>query len=81
MLDGVENAGTAERGSGFDATVEYVEFLGSFARVELGSAGERLLMDLPIAQLERFEVREGSTVRAVVPRDAVRIYAGAPPDA
>ena len=65
---------------GFDATVEYVEFLGSFARVELASAGERLLMDLPITQVQRFDVMEGSTVRAVVPRDAVRIYAGAPPD-
>ena len=81
VLDGARIAGSTERGTGFDATVEYVEFLGSFARVEVQSAGERLLMDLPIAQVERFDVREGSTVRAVVPRDAVRIYAGAPPDA
>ena len=72
-----EKAGLA---GGFDATVGYVEFLGSFARVELAGAGERLLMDLPIAQVQRFDVTEGSTVRAVVPRDAVRIYAGAPPD-
>ena len=72
-----EEAGLA---GGFDATVGYVEFLGSFARVELAGAGERLLMDLPIAQVQRFDVTEGSTVRAVVPRDAVRIYAGAPPD-
>ena len=81
VLDSARIAGSAEHGSGFDATVEYVEFLGSFARVEVESAGERLLMDLPIAQVERFDVREGSTVRAVVPREAVRIYAGAPPDA
>ena len=77
------NSGAAEEvgaAEGFDATVEYVEFLGSFARVELASAGERLLMDLPISQVQRFDVMEGSTVRAVVPRDAVRIYAGAPPD-
>ena len=72
--------GNADTHVGFDATVEYVEFLGSFARVGLGVAGERLLMDLPIAQVQRFEVTEGSTVRAVVPADAVRIYAGAPPD-
>ena len=72
--------GNADADGGFDATVEYVEFLGSFARVELSTAGERLLIDLPIAQLQRFEVTEGSTVRAVVPPDAVRIYAGAPPD-
>ena len=72
--------GNADAGGGFDATVEYVEFLGSFARVGLGVSGERLLMDLPIAQVQRFEVTEGSTVRAVVPADAVRIYAGAPPD-
>ena len=74
------NAGSADRGSAFDAKVEYVEFLGSFARARLASAGERLLMDLPIAQIQRFEVQEGSTVRAVVPRDAVRLYAGTPPD-
>ena len=74
------NAGSTDRDSVFDATVEYVEFLGSFARAELSSAGERLLMDLPIAHVRRFGVRERSTVRAVVPRGAVRIYAGAPPD-
>ena len=71
--------GNADADGGFDATVEYVEFLGSFARVGLGVAGERLLMDLPIAQVQRFEVTEGSTVRAVVPADAVRIYAGRRP--
>ena len=76
-----EAAGNANGDGGFDATVEYVEFLGSFARAGLTSAGERLLMDLPIAQVERFGVTEGSTVRAMVPRDAVRIYAGTPPDA
>lgn len=75
-----EGAGNPDQGRGFNATVEYVEFLGSFARVELDSAGERLLMDFPIAQIERFEVREGRTVRAVVPPGAVRIYAGTPPD-
>ena len=77
---GAGDAGNADADGGFDATVEYVEFLGSFARVELSTAGERLLMDLPIAQVQRFEATEGSTVRAVVPPDAVRIYAGAPPD-
>ena len=77
---GAMATGNADADGGFDATVEYVEFLGSFARVELSTAGERLLIDLPIAQLQRFEVTEGSTVRAVVPPDAVRIYAGAPPD-
>ena len=71
--------GAGERDSSFDATVEYVEFLGSFARVDLASAGERLRMDMPIAQIQRFHVKEGNTVRAAVPRDAVRIYAGAPP--
>ena len=80
VLDGAEAAGSTGRGSVVDAAVEYVEFLGSFARVELKGAGERLVMDLPIAQVERFDVEEGSTVRAVVPRDAVRIYPGAPPD-
>ena len=82
-LEGTESAGTVDardRGGAFDATVEYVEFLGSFARVELGGAGERLLMDLPIAQVQRFEVREGSIVRVAVPRDAVRLYAGTRPD-
>ena len=72
--------GNADADGGFDATVEYVEFLGSFARVGLGVSGERLLMDLPIAQVQRFEVTEGNTVRAIVPADAVRIYAGTPPD-
>ncbi|MCY4468187.1 MAG: putative 2-aminoethylphosphonate ABC transporter ATP-binding protein [Thiotrichales bacterium] len=71
--------GADDRHGGFDATVEYVEFLGSFARVQLSSAGESLLMDLPIAQIERFGVEEGRSVRAVVPPDSVRIYAGAPP--
>ena len=75
------SAGHANRDGGFDATVEYVEFLGSFARVELDCAGERLLMDLSIARAQHFGVTEGSTVRASVPREAVRIYAGAPPDA
>ena len=74
-------AGHANRDGGFDATVEYVEFLGSFARVELDCAGERLLMDLSIARAQHFGVTEGSTVRAAVPREAVRIYAGTPPDA
>ena len=80
---GVPPAGTTvptDRGNVFEATVEYLEFLGSFARAELASAGGRLLMDLPIAQVRRHDVREQSTVRALVPRDAVRIYAEAPPD-
>ena len=76
-----EAAAPASRDGGFDATVEYVEFLGSFARVELDCAGERLLMDLSMARAQHFGVTEGSTVRAAVPREAVRIYAGAPPDA
>ena len=74
-------AGHADRDGGFDATVEYVEFLGSFARVGLDCGGERLLMDLSIARAQHFGVTEGSTVRAAVPREAVRIYAGTPPDA
>ena len=73
------NAGIANHGGAMDARVEYVEFLGSFARVELASAGERLRMDLPIAQVQRFGLAAGSAVRAMVPPDAVRIYAGAPP--
>ena len=76
-----ETAAPASRDGGFDATVEYVEFLGSFARVELDCAGERLLLDLSMARAQHFGVTEGSTVRAAVPREAVRIYAGAPPDA
>ena len=76
-----EAAGDAKRDGGFDARVGYVEFLGSFARVELGGDGVRLLMDLSIARAQHFGVTEGSTVRAAVPREAVRIYAGAPPDA
>ena len=76
-----EAAAPASRDGGFDATVEYVEFLGSFARVELDCAGERLLLDLSMARAQHFGVTEGSTVRAAVPREAVRIYAGAPPDA
>ena len=80
VLEGAGSTESADRDSVFDATVEYVEFLGSFARAELSSAGERLLMDLPIAHVRRFGVRERSTVRAVVPRGAVRIYAGAPLD-
>ena len=78
---GLVDAGNEGRGNAFDATVKYVEFLGSFARVELDGAGERLLMDLPIAQVQRFGLTDGSAVRAVVPRDSVRIYPGAPPDA
>ena len=69
-----------DQGSVFEATVNYIEFLGSFARAGLAIAGERLLMDLPIAQIRRHDVRERSPVRVVVPRDAVRIYAEAPPD-
>ena len=76
-----EAAGHASRDAGFDATVQYVEFLGSFARVELDCAGERLLMDLSLARAQHLGVTEGGTVRAAVPREAVRIYAGAPPDA
>ena len=79
---GVPPAGavvTTDQGSVFEATVNYLEFLGSFARVGLAIAGERLLMDLPIAQVRRHDVRERSTVRVMVPRDAVRIYAEAPP--
>ena len=79
---GVPPAGavvTTDQGSVFQATVNYLEFLGSFARVGLAIAGERLLMDLPIAQVRRHDVRERSTVRVVVPRDAMRIYAEAPP--
>ena len=76
-----EAAGPASPDGGFDATVGYVEFLGSFARVELDCEGVRLLMDLSMARAQHFGVTEGSTVRAAVPREAVRIYAGAPPDA
>ena len=76
---GAGDAAGTDSGTGFDATVEYVEFLGSFARVRLDGAGERLLMDLPIAHLQRHNVAAGSTVRAAVPPDAVRIYAQAPP--
>ncbi len=75
-----ENDVAADRSGGIGATVEYVEFLGSFARVELASAGVRLRMDLPIAQVQRFDLAAGSAVRAMVPPGAVRIYAGAPPD-
>ncbi|MCY4350641.1 MAG: putative 2-aminoethylphosphonate ABC transporter ATP-binding protein [Thiotrichales bacterium] len=75
------NADIAPRdGAAVDATVEYVEFLGAFARVELACNGERLRMDLPIAQVQRFDLTAGSAVRAMVPREAVRLYAGAPPD-
>ena len=83
LLDsgGSETAVHASRDAGFDATVQYVEFLGSFARVELDCEGVRLLMDLSMARAQHFGVTEGSTVRAAVPREAVRIYAGAPPDA
>ena len=80
-LEGIESTEIASRGSAIEATVDHLEFLGSFVRAGLAIAGERLLLDLPIAQVHRFEMREGSTVRAVVPRDAVRIYAGTPPDA
>ena len=76
-----EAAGHANPGDGFDATVGFVEFLGSFARVELDCEGVRLLMDLSMARAQHFGVTEGSTVRAAVPREAVRIYADAPPDA
>ena len=79
-LEGAGSTETADRGSVIDATVDHLEFLGSFVRAGLVSAGERLLLDLPIAQVRRFDVQEGSAVRAVVPRDAVRIYAGTPPD-
>ena len=79
-LEGTGSTETADRDSIIDATVDHLEFLGSFVRAGLVSAGERLLLDLPIAQIRRFDMQEGSTVRAVVPRDAVRIYAGAPPD-
>ena len=80
VLDSGEAAATTDRGNVFEATVEYLEFLGSFARAELASAGGRLRMDLPIAQVKRHDVREQGTVRVRVPRDAVRIYAEAPPD-
>ena len=80
-LEGIESTEIASRGSAIEATVDHLEFLGSFVRAGLAIAGEHLLLDLPIAQVHRFEMREGSTVRAVVPRDAVRIYAGTPPDA
>ena len=76
-----EAAGHASPDGGFDARVGFVEFLGSFARVELDCEGVRLLMDLSMARAQHFGVTEGSTVRAAVPREAVRIYAGAPPDA
>ena len=76
-----EAAGGAARDGAFAATVGYVEFLGSFARVELGCDGVRLLMDLSIGRAQHLGVTEGSTVRAAIPREAVRIYAGAPPDA
>ena len=76
-----EAAGHANPGDGFDATVGFVEFLGSFARVELDCEGVRLLMDLSMARAQHFGVTEGSTVRAAIPREAVRIYADAPPDA
>ena len=79
-LEGTGSADAVARGSAIDATVEYVEFLGSFARVELAADGERLRMDLPTADVQRFDVVEREIVRAVVPSDAVRIYAGTPPD-
>ena len=80
---GVPPARTAtatDRGRVFEETVEYLECLGSFARAELGSHGGRLPPDLPSAQVRRHDVRERSTVRALAPRDAVRIHAEAPPD-
>ena len=76
----VDRAESDDEGADFDAVVGYVEFLGAFARVELGCAGERLLVDVPIAQVQRLDVTEGCAVRASVPRDAVRIYTEAPPD-
>ena len=73
-------ATAADRGSVFEATVEYLECLGSFARAELGSHGGAPA-DGPADRAGPAPRRAGAKHGAgVAPRDAVRIHAEARPD-
>ena len=65
--------------NGFKARIETMAFLGSFFRADLAAdaIGEvRLRADLPIAEVRRLGLTEGSALPAALPPECLRIYPG-----
>jgi iron(III) transport system ATP-binding protein len=76
-LDGDDTTGTA-----VPAAIEYVEFLGAFARVALAlqtGAEHRMRADVPTAHARQLALREGARVDVVLSGDDVRLYRERPP--
>jgi len=69
--------GQAQRGNGFDARVEYLEFLGSFWRLSLASArlGEvALTADLSGNAMRRLSIKAGSQVAVELPAERILVF-------
>jgi len=64
------------------ATIEYVEFLGAFARVSLAlatGAAHAVRADVPTAHARDLALREGTKVEVSLSGDDVRLYPGPAP--
>jgi len=67
-------------GTPVPATIEYVEFLGAFARVSLAldtGGAHRVLADVPTAHARELALEEGTRVAVALSGDDVRVYRGA----
>ncbi len=77
LVQGAEGEGE----NTFQATVMETEFLGSFIRAELalpGVAEQRLRADFSINLVRRLNIEDGGQVTVALPKDRLRLYAGAP---
>ncbi|MCZ4282961.1 putative 2-aminoethylphosphonate ABC transporter ATP-binding protein [Kiloniella laminariae] len=65
----------------FEAEIKYMEFMGSFFRVDLmsksASADAHIKGDFSINMVRRTGVKEGDTIRVSIPKDRLTIYPGA----
>jgi iron(III) transport system ATP-binding protein len=77
--DLVVQAAPSARANTFEATVEGIEFLGSFVRADLalaGHAGPRCCADFSINMVRREAIEVGQTVNVTLPPDRLRVFAG-----
>ena len=74
---------TLQRAEGsVPATIEYVEFLGAFARIALAldtGGAHRVRADVPTAHARELELRDGAQVEVALSGEDVRLYREAPP--
>ena len=76
--DIVARAVTADQANAFSATVEELEFLGSFLRVELTGANignMRLTADLSVNLMRELDLAPGHEIRVRIPAARIKLYA------